>query len=169
VLEAEEAEENSGRPESDQDLKPFMNRSKARVCFVSLAVPQPLTACQGGNAEEEEEEEDDGHDGEVRAWTLRKSSASSLDVLSNCFSEDLLPVLLPIVDVRPPVPGTLRARHSDPCPPQARLRESDWRLRESAILALGAVAEGCDAGLSHLGPQIIQGLLPMLDDPRPLV
>ena len=30
VLEAEEAEENSGRPESDQDLKPFMNRTK--VC-----------------------------------------------------------------------------------------------------------------------------------------
>jgi len=36
-------------------------------------------------------------------------------------------------------------------------------------LALGAVAEGCDSGLDVLGPQIIQGLLPMLDDSRPLV
>lgn len=53
--------------------------------------------------------------------------------------------------------------------PQARLRDGNWRLRESAILALGAVAEGCDAGLAHLAPQIIQGLLPVLDDARPLV
>ena len=106
----------------------------------------------------------------MRAWTLRKSSASSLDVLSNCFSDDLLPVLLPIVDVRPGSrPPSTRKRRTDAAALQARLRESDWRLRESAILALGAVAEGCDSGLSHLGPQIIQGLLPMLDDPRPLV
>lgn len=52
---------------------------------------------------------------------------------------------------------------------QTRLAERDWKLRESAILALGAVAEGCSAGLFQLAPQIMQGLLPVLDDPKPLV
>jgi hypothetical protein len=52
---------------------------------------------------------------------------------------------------------------------QARLVDRDWKLRESAILALGAVAEGCTGGLVTLAPQIIDGLMPMLADPRPLV
>ena len=52
---------------------------------------------------------------------------------------------------------------------QARLAQPEWRLRESAILALGAVAEGCSAGLVGMAPQIVQALLPVLADPRPLV
>jgi transportin-1 len=114
-----------------------------------------------------EAEEDAGNDVEVRAWTLRKSSASSLDVLSNCFPDELLPVMLPIVDVRAlHVSAGCRPLMS---PHQAHLRENDWRVREAAVLALGAVAEGCDNGLDSLAPQIIAGLLPTLDDPRPLV
>jgi transportin-1 len=58
---------------------------------------------------------------------------------------------------------------SRPAAAQVRLAERDWKLRESAVLALGAVAEGCSVGLDQLAPQIIQGLLPMLQDPRPLV
>ena len=50
-----------------------------------------------------------------------------------------------------------------------RLAQPDWRLRESAILALGAVAEGCRAGLELMAPQIVQFMLPLLADPRPLV
>ena len=53
--------------------------------------------------------------------------------------------------------------------PQARLAQPEWRLRESAILALGAVAEGCGDGLKSMAPQIVQALLPLLPDPRPLV
>lgn len=130
VVEAEEDELNAGRPDREQDLKPFAQGSR-------------VTSFAG-------DAEDDDDDGDaMQSWTLRKSSASSLDTLSMCYPSEMLPVLLPIVDVR--------------------LRDSDWRLRESAILAMGAVAEGCDAGLSHLAPQVIQGLLPVLDDPRPLV
>jgi transportin-1 len=57
----------------------------------------------GGGAEEGGDEgEDDDDDDEVNAWNLRKSSATSLDVLSTLFPEELLPVLLPIVQVRAP-------------------------------------------------------------------
>jgi len=43
------------------------------------------------------------------------------------------------------------------------------QVRESAILALGAVAEGCAQGLVALLPQLVKFLVPLLDDPRPLV
>ncbi|KAL0043428.1 hypothetical protein WJX79_004487 [Trebouxia sp. C0005] len=45
----------------------------------------------------------------------------------------------------------------------------DWRARESAILALGAIAEGCVMGLIPYLPQLVSMLLPRLEDPRPLV
>ena len=53
-----------------------------------------------GGGTEEDGDDDGNDDDEVNAWNLRKSSASSLDVLSNLFPEELLPVLLPIVQVR---------------------------------------------------------------------
>ena len=49
------------------------------------------------------------------------------------------------------------------------VQEEDWRARESAILALGAIAEGCVMGLIPYLPQLISMLLPRLEDPRPLV
>jgi hypothetical protein len=52
---------------------------------------------------------------------------------------------------------------------EVRLRDPDWRLRESAILAIGAVSEGCGAGLTPFLPQLIEFLVPSLDDPRPMV
>ena len=151
VVEAEEDELNAGRPDREQDLKPFAQGSR-------------VTSFAG-------DAEDDDDDGDaMQSWTLRKSSASSLDTLSMCYPSEMLPVLLPIVDVRYLwVCSVLPASGLNRPILQVRLRDADWRLRESAILALGAVAEGCDAGLSHLAPQVIQGLLPVLDDPRPLV
>ena len=108
------------------------------------------TACLYRNAahgENEEEEEDDAD--EVSQWNMRKCSAAGLDVLSTVFQEEMLPIVTPIV--------------------QQRLQEEDWRARESAILALGAIAEGCVMGLIPYLPQLVSMLLPRLEDPRPLV
>lgn len=50
-----------------------------------------------------------------------------------------------------------------------RLFDPDWRARESGVLALGAISEGCSHGLHpHLG-EIVSAILPLLDDPKPLV
>ncbi len=107
------------------------------------------TACLYRNAAhgENEEEEDDAD--EVSQWNMRKCSAAGLDVLSTVFQEEMLPIVTPIV--------------------QQRLQEEDWRARESAILALGAIAEGCVMGLIPYLPQLVSMLLPRLEDPRPLV
>ena len=60
-----------------------------------------------------------------------KISAAALDVLSNVFRETILPILLPIL--------------------REMLFHVNWQIKESGILVLGAIAEGCSYGLTpHL-------------------
>ena len=48
-------------------------------------------------------------------------------------------------------------------------QDPDWRARESAVLALGAISEGCHRGLvPFMGPMVTM-LTPKLSDERPLV
>ena len=49
------------------------------------------------------------------------------------------------------------------------VQDENWRLREAAILALGAVAEGCSAGLETHIPSILAMLVSKLKDPQPMV
>ena len=106
-------------------------------------------ASYGAGGGGEDEEDDDEDEDEISRWNLRKCSAAGLDMLSTAFGDELLPLLLPAV--------------------QARLSDADWRARESAILALGAVSDGCAGGLAQHLPGIISALLPGLQDPRPMV
>lgn len=55
-------------------------------------------------------------------FNFRKCSAAALDVLASVFREELLPVLVPIL--------------------KETLFHQDWEIKESGILALGAIAEG---------------------------
>ena len=96
------------------------------------------------DSEEEEEEEED-----IGRWNLRRCSAAGLDILSSTFGDEILPLLLPTIETR--------------------LQDSDWRARESAILALGAVSQGCISGLHAHLPVITSALIRALSDPRPLV
>ena len=48
-------------------------------------------------------------------------------------------------------------------------QDPEWRARESAVLALGAISEGCHRGLvPFMGPMVTM-LTPKLSDERPLV
>ena len=42
-------------------------------------------------------------------------------------------------------------------------------MRESAILALGAISEGCEAGMAPFLPQLVPWLVETLDHPTSLV
>ena len=58
--------------------------------------------------------------------------------MSNVYGDELLGMILPIVE--------------------QRLRVADWRIRESAILAIGAVAEGCtNGGVGASSPRGLKG------------
>lgn len=95
---------------------------------------------------------EDDDDDTVNVWNLRKCSAAALDYLSNVFGDEILPTMMPIV--------------------QAQLSNSGdatWKEREAAVLVLGAVAQGCINGLYPHLSEIVQFLIPLLDDKFPLI
>lgn len=109
---------------------------------------QPRVHGSAAGEEEEEEEDDDI----INSWNLRKCSAAGLDLLSSVFGDEMLPILMPLV--------------------QRKLEnkaDAGWKERESAVLALGAIAEGCINGLLPHLSQIMAFLLPLLEDKYPLV
>merc|ERR1719495_3029287 len=99
----------------------------------------------------EEDEDDDGMDDEnsLSDWNLRKCSAAALDVLANVFLVELLPVLLPIL--------------------KETLFHAEWEVKESGILALGAIAEGCMSGMVPHLSELVPYLINCLSDKKALV
>ncbi|XP_073106539.1 transportin-1 isoform X2 [Elaeis guineensis] len=106
-------------------------------------------------SEDGEEVDDDT----VNVWNLRKCSAAGLDILSNVYGDEILPTLMPLIQQK-----------------LSTTNDSAWKEREAAVLAIGAIAEGCINGLyPHLPEavcillQIIAFLIPLLDDKFPLI
>eukprot|EP00939_MAST-03C_sp_MAST-3C-sp1_P002298 g2298.t1 len=102
------------------------------------------------NAQTDEDADDDASYRDVEGtWTIRKCSGQALDDLSLVFRRELLPVLLP----------QLHAKWTDP----------NWRIRESAILAIGAVSSGCLVALQNDLPKLFPFLLQRMADRHPLI
>lgn len=78
-----------------------------------------------------------------------KCSAAALDVLANVFREELLPHLLPLL--------------------KGLLFHPEWVVKESGILVLGAIAEGCMQGMVPYLPELIPHLIQCLSDKKALV
>lgn len=101
-----------------------------------------------GTADESDSDEEDEFDDD-NEWTLRKCSAASLDALAGLFGATYtLPPLLPAL--------------------QEGLSHNDQWVREASILALGAIADGCQAELAQHLPQLHPFLLSQLSSPDSL-
>ncbi|KAM9983707.1 hypothetical protein ACTFIY_000421 [Dictyostelium cf. discoideum] len=101
------------------------------------------------NDDDDDDDDDDGFEDE--AWTIRKSSAFAIDVLSGIFPDaEYLSVTLPLIE-------------------QRMNEQNPWPVRESAILALGAIADGSKNGLAPHLSKVIPYLINTLNDPKPLV
>ncbi|XP_020550313.1 transportin-1-like isoform X1 [Sesamum indicum] len=98
------------------------------------------------------EDVEDDDDDIVNVWNLRKCSAAALDFLSNVFGDEILPTLMPIVQAKLSSTG-----------------DEAWKDREAAVLALGAIGEGCINGLYPHLSEIVAFLIPLLDDKFPLI
>jgi transportin-1 len=97
-----------------------------------------------GEIEEDEEEEDP--EGE---WNMRKCSAAALDVFAVVFQQPVFEIILPYL--------------------KENLAHDLWPRREAAVLALGAIAEGClEVVATHL-PELVPFLISLLDDQQPVV
>ncbi|CDO74714.1 hypothetical protein BN946_scf184847.g22 [Trametes cinnabarina] len=152
-------DEDAAVPDKDTDIKPRHYGGKSHGFEREGNGDESAQKRVGAYGEEldegddddfdDEDDEDDFADEMSTEWNLRKCAAAALDVLAVRFGADLLNVLLE--------------------PLKTKLWSDDWLQRESGILALGAMAEGCiDAIEPHL-PLLIPYLINTLNDPKPLV
>ncbi|XP_053991834.1 transportin-1-like isoform X3 [Hylaeus volcanicus] len=116
-------------------------------------------ATMGNNATNDDDDDDDEFEDESNGmltstwgtnWTLRKASAVLLDRFSFRFGDLILPYVLPQID-------------------QWLKNVKVWESRETAILVLGAIARGCLNGLRPFLADIIQVLIQVCDDSRPIL
>lgn len=125
-------EEDEAVPDKDTDIKPKAYSGKVHS---SHETNDPSSTGTGGGKsreaadkaldEDDEDDEDyfdDDDDDEAGEWNVRKCSAAALDVMAVTFGGSMLEILMPHL--------------------QKRLFSDEWVQKESAILALGAVAEG---------------------------
>ncbi|KAG6355876.1 hypothetical protein INS49_015260 [Diaporthe citri] len=103
------------------------------------------------NLEEGEIDEldEDGDENPDERWTLRKCSAAALDVFARDFRDPVFECILPYLTTH--------------------LKHEEWPRREAAVLALGAVAEGCVQVVTPHLPDLVTYLISLLNDPEPVV
>lgn len=131
IVLAEEQQQAKEEEEEDDEIAPHGRTVKKENVHSG-------GGCGGRNPDSEDEDEEDGEiasninaDSEEESagdlWTLRKCSAATIDALSivlgNCGRQDVFALLL----------SSLQSTISE---------SADWRLREGAILAIGAMAPG---------------------------
>ncbi|ESK97236.1 importin beta-2 subunit [Moniliophthora roreri MCA 2997] len=151
--------EDSAVPDKETDIKPRFYGGKAHgLDHESNGDPneqnRPRVGAYGEEQLDYDEDDDYLDDDEFvdemsTEWNLRKCAAAALDVLAVRFSGDLLNVLL--------------------APLKDKLWSSDWLQRESGILALGAMAEGCIEAIEPHLPTLVPYLINTLNDSKPLV
>ncbi|XP_071433893.1 transportin-1-like isoform X1 [Pithys albifrons albifrons] len=135
-----DVEEDEAIPDSEQDIRPRFHRSR--------------TVAQQHEEDHTEDDDDDDNDLDddndtISDWNLRKCSAAALDVLANVFRDELLPHILPLL--------------------KELLFHPEWVVKESGILVLGAIAEGCMQGMIPYLPELIPHLIQCLSNKKALV
>ncbi|NXM88217.1 TNPO1 protein, partial [Oenanthe oenanthe] len=137
-----DVEEDEAIPDSEQDIRPRFHRSRT--------VAQPH---EEDRIEDDDDDDDDDNDLDdddtISDWNLRKCSAAALDVLANVFRDELLPHILPLL--------------------KELLFHPEWVVKESGILVLGAIAEGCMQGMIPYLPELIPHLIQCLSNKKALV
>jgi transportin-1 len=100
---------------------------------------------------EESEDDDDSLDDEdpENIWSLRKCSAAALDVFAVNYHDSVFAIILPYL--------------------MENLSHQMWPKREAAVLALGAIAEGCMNVVSPHLPELVPFLINLLNDNEPVV
>lgn len=134
-------EEDETIPDNEQDIRPRFHRSRT--------VAQRHESESVEDDDDDDDDDDDELDDTVSDWNLRKCSAAALDVLANVFRDELLIHLLPLL--------------------KELIFHLDWIVKETGILVLGAIAEGCMQGMIPYLPELIPHLIQFLSEKKALV
>ncbi|PWN39074.1 ARM repeat-containing protein [Ceraceosorus guamensis] len=163
ILGADQDDNDEAEPDRPEDIKPKhyggatkrnehvdeAEQNGAGGSKMSRAALEAEDEDDDEDDDDEDDYEDDSDDDGSGEWNLRKCSAAALDVMAVQFGNELLQILLPYL--------------------KERLFSDDWLQREAGILALGAIAEGCIAGIHEHLPQLVPFLINSLQHPKPLV
>lgn len=154
-----EIEDDYMIPDKDDDIKPRHYRSKGQ-CFSSRAPggevanteSQDISDLDEADLENEDDRDDDDDDDETgsgASWNIRKCTAAALDCLAHTYGDEILPFVFQEL--------------------QKTLNHDDWVVKEAAILAIGAVAEGSSNGMTPHLPSLVPYLVNRLSDKHPMV
>ena len=163
VARLEGAEDDADEEDRPENLKPQFAASKAGRGATTALANQPNgvnghSTPQGTDtpsndddlSEGEIEEEDDYDDDDPESvWSLRKCSAAALDVFAVNYHTPVFEIVLPYL--------------------MQNLQSELWPRREAAVLALGAIADGCMSVVAPHLPQLVPFLISLLSDKEPVV
>lgn len=140
IMMLEDEDDDANEEDKDEDIKPTMTKSK-----LHSITKNGLN--QNGEVNNDDDEDDDGEDDDDSSldWTLRKSSAATLDVLSSIFPEEVIGLTLPIL--------------------KENISNDNWPIKEGAILAFGAIAESGIELFANQLPSLIPFLVESLKNP----
>jgi transportin-1 len=160
-LRLEGEKEDAELEDREQDIKPTFATSKlGRLTNNGNGTDAPsLNGASGlqnnpsnedlSDGEIEEDDDDDDDIDPEEQWNLRKCSAAALDVLASVFHEPVFEATLQYLT--------------------ANLQSKEWANREAAVLALGAIAEGCMPAVEPHLPTLTPFLISLLGDEHPVV
>ncbi|CAF4632499.1 unnamed protein product, partial [Rotaria sp. Silwood1] len=145
-------DEDENIPDRIEDIRPRFHRARTRQQTQNLLdtnsqlnsttdTNNNSTPTSPNNQSDQHLQDDDEDDDD--------DDDGGSDVLSNVFRETILPILLPIL--------------------REMLFHTNWQIKESGILVLGAIAEGCSYGLAPHLPDLVDYLIKCLNDKKPLV
>ncbi|KAH8708451.1 armadillo-type protein [Phaeosphaeriaceae sp. PMI808] len=160
ILRLEGEEEDYDLEDRQEDIRPTFASSKSgRLTTNANGETGPSS---NGNSALPSANDDDLSEGEIddfddddsfgdpeEQWNLRKCSAAALDVLASVFHEAVFQATLPYLT--------------------DNLNHAEWPNREAAVLALGAIADGCMPVVEPHLPMLTPYLITLLQDPKPVV
>uniref|UniRef100_A0A182SYB6 Transportin-1 n=1 Tax=Anopheles maculatus TaxID=74869 RepID=A0A182SYB6_9DIPT len=149
-----DVEEDEMIPDREEDIKPRFHKSRTVTQKPASGAGGSDGTVRSMDGNDDDDDIDDPYvdmndDSNPSDWNLRKCSAATLDVLANVYKDEFLPILLPIL--------------------KETLFHEEWLVKESGILALGAIAEGCMTGMVPHLPELIPYLIVCLSDKKALV
>ncbi len=155
-------ENNADEEDRAEDIKPKFAATKADRGVLSVkneesapgtpqrnGTPQPKPDLEDGEVEDDDDEEDWDDEDPENAWSLRKCSAAALDVFAVNYHAAVFNIILPYL--------------------KENLTHTLWPKREAAILALGAIADGCMEVVVPNLPDLVPFLISLLSDEEPVV
>lgn len=138
---------------STKDVKFEKAKAVTQINFENFLAPCKshdfIFLISGAQPEAVDDDDMENEDEVYSEWNIRKCSAATLDCLSFRFGNEILDVVIPIL--------------------KETLIDQDWLTKESAILALGTIAEGCIEGITKYLSDLIRYLISCLSDPKALV